>query len=310
MSRPSHWVRLAVRSVPALFTRSGRRPGPQVRPALAQTLVASLALLGATGCATLDPPSPRCGGSGLTQAANEAKQDDDDKHVNLHAGRTHSDGGEAVVVVEVDGRDGYDEDEEYDEYFWEEPATAKEVDPGPPRPPFFMGLVAGTGSASGAQFAQHGLAGFQLGVEPMPRTRFGVSLIALPQRFVSDRGPLGGLDRPVELAVDLTARYDLTPGFTGPSVYPIVGVRLGVLLWDYHHPILIDGQKVGQDALDYLAPYAGIGTALLRTGAFEFGVNLTGGFKFYDTYTEAGLQNDLFRDAGFVQLALESTWRF
>lgn len=291
----------------SILQRAGSIPAP-----LASIAIACVMLLVLAGCAVLDPPRPRDGGSGLSAAAREARKDEEDRHERLTAGTPRPEPVE-VTVEEDDCEEvtvAVDPGEPPVETTRHRPAV-----PGGPRTPprFRAGLVAGT-IAAGGPFQQTGLAGLQLGADPAPRTRLDVALFGAPTRFSPSSRVIGAFDRPAELAVDLSVRQFLSAPARPLGLYAIAGFRLGSLFWDYHHPIVVedggDARTVVDDRLDYYAPYAGVGVSLVRRRGMEVGANLTGGARFYDAHSYQGFANDLFRTTGFVQLMLETTFRF
>jgi hypothetical protein len=274
------------------------------------------ALLLTSGCAILSPPPPRTGGNTIGDAAREAKrkkeeprekddgQKKEEKHRRLVAGEREEP--PPAVVVEVETQEDLE----------------PEFESAPPRhdqarhveTPWRLGFVAGSGSVEGRTFEGTSLAGLVVCGTPTPRTRVDLALLATSARFTPESGFDGALVNPIELAADLSFRYQLTPGHTAMGIYPIAGMRFGTLFWDYRTPILLeeDGttRRVGDDWINYFAPYAGIGIGILRTRHLEMGINFTGGVRFYDGHTQEGLRNDRFDTAGFGQVIAETTVRF
>ena len=91
-------------------------------------------------------------------------------------------------------------------------------------------------------------------------------------------------------------------------------MRLGTLFWRYRNGIDVDRdgslQHVSGDWIDHYTPYAGVALTMAPTSHFAItGLALTG-WRFYDTHTNEGLRNDLFPDARFTELRIETTIGF
>jgi hypothetical protein len=116
------------------------------------------------------------------------------------------------------------------------------------------------------------------------------------------------------VAADFSGRVQLTPRHAALGLHSILGFRAGTLLWDYRNPILLeeDGvtRSVGDDWINYYAPYAGLGVSLVRTERLEVGVQGVAGVRFYDRHTHEGLYNDRFGSAEFGQVTVETSVRF
>ena len=273
-------------------------------PSLPTVLALMLALSILQGCAILSPPPPRDGGSTISDAAREAKKKEEDKHERLVADDAQPD--RASVFVDID-----DCDHSHSRTRSSEGRPERHENP---LRGLHVGLVTGAGAISGDAFNGFGLGGLQVGGRPTPRTRIDGTLFGIPTRLTRQGSLGGGLRNEIEIAADVSARYELTPDDVAIGVYPIVGFRMGTLLWDYASPIVVDDvdgpKKIEDDWLSYYAPYAGLGTSFLRAQHFQMGVNLTGGFRFYEDHTQEGLRNDTFRKANFFQVMLETTYRF
>jgi hypothetical protein len=118
----------------------------------------------------------------------------------------------------------------------------------------------------------------------------------------------------VELALDASVRYYLTPPHTFLGVYPLAGMRFATLYWDYVTPVnvIADGapKTISSDHLDYFALYGGFGVSLAQARHFSTGFNLTTGFRTYGETTNEGFHNTLFPTTGYVQLGFEMVYKF
>ncbi len=266
----------------------------------------------AQGCA-LGGGERRTGGSGLSQAAEEAKKEPEEKHKKLEAGRPveedkDEDESETVVIVDRD-----------------EPRvppapTAISISE-PDRPPaprsiyrrFHLGAVGGLGMVTGDNFGGYGAGGLQVGFFPAPRWRTDLQLLGIGTNLSETSGLRQSFKGEHEVALDVSGRYYLTRENTFVGAYPIVGFRFGSLNWDYAHPILVEEngiRRVTSDQLYYYSPYVGVGTSLVQTRHFHLGTQLIGGGRFYERHTREGFANDLFNDGGFMQLMFEMTVPF
>src|SRR5439155_3607005 len=91
----------------------------------------------------------------------------------------------------------------------------------------------------------YGMLGLDLGGYPSPRWRFDLIGYAGGINF-SDKTVAGqSFGREVELALDVTTRWYLTPPNTFLGVYPLAGVRFGTMFWDFARPITVveDGES-------------------------------------------------------------------
>jgi hypothetical protein len=278
-----------------------------MRP-LHSILLALLVLILVQGCAT-GGGVRRAGGSRLSEAASEAKKKPEDKRKVLYAGDViEEEEVPAWFEVSVDVAPSPE-------------AVATEETYEMPEPPlnpsiydvFHLGAVAGFGMPASNDFGGYSLAGPQVGFFPFERTRFDAAFLRGGTNFSQASGLNQSFRREYELAVDVSGRYYLTPEHTSVGVYPVAGVQAGVLNWDYASPVLIDDyglSSVTSDHMLYVSPYVGLGTSLVQTRHFHFGIQLVGGMRIYDTHTVEGLQNDLFKDEAFLQLRFEMTAPF
>jgi len=178
----------------------------------------------------------------------------------------------------------------------------------------FLGVVASGGTLGGADYDGFSTIGAHLGISATERWRFDLIGSLGGVNFAGQSVAGQSFKDETELMVDVNVRYYLTPPHTLLSAYPIGGFRLGTLYWDYANPITIveDGhpQQVTGDQIDFMGIYAGAGVSLLRVRHMQIGTHLVGGVKLYATETKRGLANDVFPDAGFVQVMFEMSYKF
>ena len=260
-------------------------------------LAATLALL--AGCAATRPSGPHDGASTLSQAVHEAARGENDKHTELHNDPPRP--AETSIDISVDAAPDCPECD----------AAA-----GPaPEPSMFqhlqLGLVSSVSSLGATPFRNAALTGIQIGARPSSQLELDVALMGSPMWLRPESGLSGGMVHPAEVALDGSIRYDLGPGRSGPTLYPIAGLRAGSVLWDYRHPIVADGSDpIESDLIGYVAPYAGVGVALVRSARFRLGAHVTTGYRVFEEMSEEGFRNDLFRDGSFTQLTVETSIRF
>ncbi len=199
------------------------------------------------------------------------------------------------------------------------PAEGAIVAPEPPRPPapkthrMFVGLVAGGGALGGKSYDGFGTLGLSVGGYPEPRLRVDGTGTINTTAF-KDQALLGqAFKEPMELSLDVTARYYLTPDQTFLGLYPLAGVGTGTLFWDYAQPVTVveDGapKTLEDDRINYFSLFGGAGMSLMQTRYVHVGGNLVGGVRFYGWHTGSGLKNDLLKTTGYVKALIELSFR-
>ncbi len=265
----------------------------------------TLALL-ASGCALLggSPPERYGGDATLTEAATEARRDSSDKQRWLDVGDqvptyppwTGPESGTSLTVSgDADG------------------SSSHAGGPGLPDG-WHLGILTGGGSLGGPEFEGFSLAGLDVGGFVSPRWRFDLGALVLSPNLTAASVAGQGLKGEFEMALDLSARYYLTPPHTFMGVYPLAGVRFGTLFWNYRKPVnvIADGRpkQITDDYLNTFALYGGAGISLVQARHFHSGVNFTGGVRLYDATTFEGFHNTLFPSTGYTQLAIEVAYKF
>src|SRR5262249_33803705 len=184
----------------------------------------ALTLVLLAGCAATRPSGPHDGASTIGDAVHEAAKGDQEKHKELHNDPpppTET----SIDVTVANGPCGVEGDES------EEPA---------PGPSIFhqlhFGLVSSASGIQGTPLRNAALTGIQIGAEPISRLRLDLALMGSPLWLRPGTGLSAGMAHPAEVAVDGSVRYDLAP--SGPTLYPIAGLRAGEVTWDYRHPIV------------------------------------------------------------------------
>ena len=270
--------------------------------------------LSTTSCAILAPPEPRSGGDGIRAAVHEAKKKPQDQ-TPLVAGQPDcSDAGvvrtfeTAVTVVQT--------------------VAVHPADPAPPgpqeanQPPpvenplkgWSLGFIGGNATVKSGAHQNSSLFGIRVGFTPEPGLSADVALLGVPTRFVRESRLGESLVQPMDVVGEASVRYWLTPDHTFLSLAPVAGFQVGSTLWRYRNPIPIerDGvvEDVASDWINYSGPYAGVSVALVRTAHFELAGTVLAGYRWYDDYTQQGLRNDVFRDVGFTQFRVETSFPF
>jgi hypothetical protein len=247
-------------------------------------------------------PEHEGGGATLTQAASEAAKDSTDKFKRLDVGDRVPSSGETDAEVGVTTTS-----ESFDA------APSSGGSGGGPQH-WVLGAVGGGGSLGGQEFEGFGFGGLDLGVFATDRLRLDLAGLALSPNLSATSLAGQGLTDELELALDLSARWYLTPPHTFLGVYPLAGMRFGTLFWSYRTPVHVtaDGgpKTIEDDYLNYFAMYGGLGVSLAQTRHFSTGVNLTTGFRTYDQTTFEGFHNTLFPTTGYTQLAFEVLYKF
>jgi hypothetical protein len=269
-------------------------------------------LLGAPGCALLGSDKDRYfGEASLSDAAREARRDSTEKGRALDVGiavPTYVTEEPVTTALEVsDASDGADAGG---------PGVGGDVDR------LHLGLVVGGGTLGGQSYDGYGLVGIDVGVyfgsqvagAAAGRWRTDiVGTIGLP-RFAGESIAGESFDNEVELALDVSARYYLTPGHTFVGAYPLAGIRFGTLFWDYARPLTViengELRTIKADYINYFAFYGGMGVSLVQVRHMQLGTHLTAGVRLYGWDTDEGFSNDFFPATGFGSVTLEAVYRF
>jgi len=179
----------------------------------------------------------------------------------------------------------------------------------------YAGIVFGGGGWTSEDNDGFGTLGLSLGGYPRPRIRVDGIVTFEGIAFLPDSG-LGQAFQDAgvaEIGLDITARYDPPKDDALLRIYPLAGVGVGTMFWDYSKPVTVieDGapRAVGYDGIFYFTFFGGGGATLQLTRKLAVGGNLTGGVRFYDRSMGSGLQNDLLEPTGFVKVLLEVNWR-
>jgi hypothetical protein len=258
----------------------------------------------ASGCAIVGgaPPEHYGGGATLTQAAQEAAKDSTEKRKRLDVGDEVSTPSGTEVGVDVTTDESL------------APSESSGGSRGGDPTHLVLGVVAGGGSLGGEEFEGFGFGGLDIGAFVSNRLRFDVGGLVLSPNLSATSLAGQGLKDEIELALDLSGRFYLTPPHTFLGVYPLVGMRFGTLFWSYRTPVnvIADGgpKTIEDDYLNYFAMYGGLGVSLVQTRNFSTGAHLTGGFRDYDDNTFEGFHNTLFPTTGYSQLTFEMTLKF
>lgn len=240
-------------------------------------------LLSASSCALLGSDEERYFGDASMSDAARAARDDSTKHRTLDVGDTWPapqvqtyEGDAALGIADQAGPE----------------VTAATSDDGVDR--WVFGAVAGGGALGGAAYDGYGFGGIDVGAYPGGAGRWRVDVA----------GTIGGLNftghslagqayrNEVELALDISGRYYLTPAHTFVGAYPLAGIRFGTLFWDYANPVSVveNGRRkdVRSDFINHFSIYGGAGVSLVQLRHLQMGAHLTAGVRFYGWDTDAG----------------------
>ena len=177
-----------------------------------------------------------------------------------------------------------------------------------------LGLVFSGGSLGGRSYDGFGGLGLDLGGFIASRWRADLVGSVTSLNFAGQSVAGQSFNNEMELAVDLNTRFYVTPPHTLMGFYPIIGTRIGTLFWDLARPITVtengDPKIVKSDWVNFVSFYGGAGVSLMQIRHMHVGLNVTGGVKIYGWQTNQGFSNDLLPATGFVQTAVETTYRF
>jgi hypothetical protein len=280
------------------------RAAPVTRRAPFAALALMSLLPFAAGCAALHDHPPRGAADGLQTAASEARKDDTEKKKVLATEPPTHETPPTVVEVEYASCD--------------EPEQHVAAAPAGPHRRFLegwdIGVVAGGAASGGSMLAPGADLGLRGGYAITPLTHADLSLIYGARRWGGASGFIGAFDSPYEITADLSVRRAITRDGRPIGLSPMLGVQLASVGWDYRHPVVADDgsgpRLVGDDLLDFYAPYAGLATRLIDSPRMRLDWVIKAGARFYDTSTWEGFANDSFRATGFVQVQLETHFPF
>lgn len=263
-----------------------------------------------SSCAILSPPAPRSGGAGLSDGAKEtAKKPEDQQPVE--AGEQT---GDASSMIGIGIALAHHRDEALDD-----PASLPTLDlePRPRRSPFagwHLGTAMSRGAVDDADFGTSTLFGLRGGARPASRLSLDLALMGGPSKFAAGSDVAALLRDPLELVADGSARFAVTPPNAFLGIAPVAGIRLGTLFWRYRNGLDVDRDgelhHVTGDWLDYYTPYAGVALTVAPSSRFAITALALTGWRIYDGHTNEGLRNDLFPDARFNEVRIETTIPF
>jgi len=143
--------------------------------------------------------------------------------------------------------------------------------------------------------------------------RFDIAGVFSPIQFAGESIAGQSFKNEFELAVDISGRFYVTSPNTFVGVYPIIGMSIGTLFWDYNQPVTIledtGTRQVSTDYINHFSFYGGAGMSVMQIRHVHVGSNLTGGVRFYEDNSSNGFSNTLFPSAGFVLLRFELSYR-
>lgn len=177
-----------------------------------------------------------------------------------------------------------------------------------------FGLTVGGGALGGGKLDGFGSFGLQVGAYAGEHWRFDLEGVVQDVQF-SDESHLGeSFKDGVALACDVSGRWYLTHANTFLGIYPIAGLRAGKMFWFYANPLTVvddEGVRtVDNDALGFIAPYAGVGAGLVQLRHVQLGVRGVAGWQLYHWMTREGFSNDLIRNTGFGEVKVEAAYLF
>jgi len=262
-----------------------------------------------SGCAMLmESPGHVGGGATLGDAANAARPDSARKQRALDVGYTLPP--EPAADTYVQGSALASESDEGDSRSGD--AVARGGASSDPHVVF--GLVAGGGTIGGARYDGFGEFGLFLGIFATPRLRIDALGTVSPIQFANQTLAGQSFRNEFDLNLDLTARYYLTASHTFVGVYPLAGMRMGTLFWDFATPVIVieddEPRTVKSDRIDHMSFYGGLGVSLVQVRHLHVGTSLIGGVRLYSWESARGFSNTLFPDVGFVQARVEAGYRF
>ena len=177
-----------------------------------------------------------------------------------------------------------------------------------------FGMIAGFGYQSGDEFDHYGIFGLNAGSHSRAKrlhVDFGVVVATVQPKPGSQIA--GAIKDPIEVSLDLGARYYLTPLHTFSGIYLFGGARYGALGWNWNEPVVVDTgdgsiETIDSDLIGVFSMFIGMGLSIMQTSHFKLGVNGSGGFKMFHDTTLEGFDNDVFGSAGILQIMFPITF--
>jgi len=176
-----------------------------------------------------------------------------------------------------------------------------------------FGVIGGVGMVRSGFYEQNRNIGLGFGGYLLDRVRADGYARYGRITFRGGSAEARGMRDPFELGLDAMLRFDLMPGHTFMSVYPVMGLGTGTLFWDYARPVpvTVDGKArmVEHDRINHFHLFGGVGVTVVRTPGLVLDVIGTGGMRNYEPRTTSGFVNDLLPTTGFFELQFELGFR-
>ena len=177
-----------------------------------------------------------------------------------------------------------------------------------------VGTVVAIGSLSSPDFAPSTLYGIRVGSSDSRRTVLDLVLLAGAAGFADGSDIANALRAPREVGLEGSVRYSVTPAYAEFGIAPVAGFRVGRLAWRYLNEIQIETsgllRDVRDDSIWHYSSYLGVALTFLNTRHLDLGVTALTGWRFYGKESREGLENDLFLQAHYNELRLETSVGF
>lgn len=277
-------------------------------------LSAMLAAACLAGCFGSEPPQR----GKLSEAVEKASDDNDgDRKVSTPPSRSSGDVDDAIsaigVIASLFRRDTNDTPPQRTVRIVHS-AQESTMPASPDTTSIFEGgwisITGGVGATPSDAFATASTFGAYLGGSVGERGRIDV--------FVGfDRLPIDETsalirslnDDLVVTRIGIQYRYMVTPPHTALGFYLVGGGGFSYMGWTYRNAITSGTESIGDDAIDGLELYTGVGVNFLQTSRVQLGLEALPGVTIWSSETKRGFENDVFEDLAFVRLRATASFR-
>ncbi len=173
------------------------------------------------------------------------------------------------------------------------------------------GMSLGGGSLNAAGYDGFGAFALNLGGYPCPEVRLDglVTYNEIDFKPESVPGTTFRDQLATDVGIDLIGRYYLSRDADSPGMYPLAGLGVGTMFWDYLTPVASTGPgapgALSHDGVFYTTVFAGAGARLLRSQFINADLNVVWGVRVYGAHLGSESENGQFRSVGYSRVLLE-----
>jgi hypothetical protein len=112
-----------------------------------------------------------------------------------------------------------------------------------------------------------------------------------------------------DVGVNLVACFYPTPKLDPPGLYPLAGVGVGTVFWDYVTPVPSTGPGAAamltHDGVFYSTAFAGVGARVVRSQFVDVNLSAVWGMRVFGAHLGSESENDRFRNVAYARVLLE-----